>query len=287
MVVLVVVLVIVFVGSVGAAVALHRHPLSVAGGPTGWGRAARARFGAVGGPAVVLALGWALTLAVGLGLGFLAKALQSSVDVPVFHWVHSRVGPGHFATANAKFTLTGNTPTTELVTLFAVVLLAAAYGRRAWWLPTAGMILFFFSERYLQKILGSVVDRGHPPTTLGTYPSGGVCRILAVYGGILALTIALHPGLRRGWRHGLWAGLVITAILEAYTRVSLSLHWFTDALFALPVGTLMLLTNAAAVGAMRLPTSLRPPAEPTTPAGATTSDGPDTNPEPVEPLATR
>jgi len=259
-------------GAVTAAILLVRSGRSVSiGGPSAWGRAATQRFGRIGGPVFVFLTGWIATFAVGLALGFLAKATQSGLDEPVFRWVHGHVKANHFTTLNEKLTLTGNTPTIELVCLFAGVLLAIAYGRRAWWFPVIGIVVFFFTERYIQKYLGTIVDRGHPPTTHGTYPSGGVCRILGVYGGILALAIALFPLLRRSWRNGLWAGLIITAVVECYTRVYLSLHWFTDALFALPVGTLMLLTNLAAVGALdpltsRAPTHANPAAREPAPA---------------------
>ena len=39
-------------------------------------------------------------------------------------------------------------------------------------------------------------------------------------------------------------------VIEAFTRVYLSKHWFTDAAFALPLGVLLMLTNVAAVAAM-------------------------------------
>lgn len=190
-----------------------------------------------------------MVIAVGLALGFLAKALQDGVDRPVFDWVQGRVRNNSFTRLNEKLTLVGNTPTAELVRLFSVLILAFAY-RRRWWLPTAGIVVAFVSERYLQKILAKIVDRGHPPTTLGTYPSGGLGRIIAIYGLVVLLVIRLQPTLSKPCRAGLWTGVITAAVVEAFTRVYLSKHWLTDAMFALPFGVLLLLTNVAAVSAI-------------------------------------
>lgn len=227
----------------------HSRGWSLAGGPVQWGAAAAHRFGRVGGTLLVLVVGYAITVAVGLGLGFLAKNLQSSVDVPVFHWVHSRVSGGsEFTTANAKLTYLGNNPITQLAAFVSAIVLGFAY-RRRWWLPVGALALALLGEKYAQKFLGHVVDRGHPPTTLGTYPSGGVGRVLAIYGTVVILVLLLQPQLSRAWRAGLWTGVATAAVVEAYTRVYLSKHWFTDAAFGLVFGALLLLTTAAAVRA--------------------------------------
>jgi hypothetical protein len=47
----------------------------------------------------------------------------------------------------------------------------------------------------------------------------------------------------------LWTGIVTAALIEAFTRVYLSKHWLTDAMFALPFGALLMLTNVAAISA--------------------------------------
>jgi hypothetical protein len=234
---------------IAVGVLAHRRGWSVAGGPTAWGTAAARRFGAVGGTFLVLLAGWAVTVVVGLALGFLAKTIQSPVDEPIFRWVHSRVsGSGTFTTLNGKLTLIGDMSTVELVVLVAGIVLAFAY-RRRWWLPVGSLLVALYGEKYLQKFLAKVVDRGHPPTTLGTYPSGGVGRILAVYGVVMILVIIVQPTLSRAWRAGLWTGVVTGAVVEAYTRVYLSKHWFTDALFGLTFGAMLLLTYTAAVTA--------------------------------------
>jgi hypothetical protein len=148
--------------------------------------------------------------------------------------------------------LIGNNPITELVCLMAFIILACAYKRR-WWLPAFGIAGAFIGEKYLQKFLARAIHRGHPPSTLGTYPSGGVGRILAVYGAIMILVIILMPLLSRAWRAGLWTGVVTAAVIESFTRIYLSKHWLTDAVFGLPFGLLLLLTNVAAISALAYP----------------------------------
>ncbi len=246
---LVVCFVLVVALPVAVGVLAHRRDRSVFGGPQAWGAAAAARFGPLPGAALVLVAGLATTVGVGLGLGFLAKGIESSVDEPTFRWVHARVADNVFTRGQEKLTMMGNNPIIQLVFLVAGIVLACAF-RRRWWLPVIALGVAYVGEKYAQKVLAKIVDRGHPPTTLGTYPSGGVGRILADYGTIIVLVLLLHTGLSRAWRAGLWTGLVTAACVESFSRLYLSKHWLTDALFGLPFGVLLLLTNVATVAAL-------------------------------------
>ena len=235
---------------IAGGVLAHKRGWAVAGGPEAWAAAARARFGGRSGATVmVLLIGYVVTFLVALGFGKLAKALQPSVDWPVFHWVYSRVNPnghGAFTTLNAKLTNYGLGSNDQLIVLAAAIILAFAY-RRRWWLPVGALLIAFFGERYVQRALKHFVNRGHPPTTHGTYPSGGVGRIFAIYAMVVVLVIVISPRLSRAWKAGLWTGVVTAGVVEAYTRVYLSKHWFTDAAFGIIFGALLLLTNATAV----------------------------------------
>jgi hypothetical protein len=246
-------LVIVFVAVVAATMSVgvvaHRRAWSAWGGPSAWGGAIARRFGAIPAMLIVAIVGYAVTFVVSLALGFLAKAVQDAVDEPTFKWVQARVQDNAFTRLNEKLTYMGNNPIVQLVCLVAVIVLACAYNRR-WWLPLLGVCGAYFGERYTQKALARIVDRGHPPTSQGTFPSGGVARVLAVYGTVVVLVLILDPQLSRAWRAGLWTGVATASFVEAFTRVYLSKHWLTDAVFAVPIGALLMLTNVAAVSAL-------------------------------------
>jgi hypothetical protein len=207
-------------------------------------------LGAAPASVVILLAGSAFAFAVSTLLGFVAKASEGSVDRPVFDWVYPRVHDSLFTRLQEKLTFMGNNPIVQVVGLIAVIVLAAAF-RRRWWLPVVAVGAAYFVEHYVQKALGTIVDRGHPPTPLGgTFPSGGVARILSVYGVIVALVLLASPHLSRAWRAGLWTGLATAALIESYTRVYLSRHWLTDAAFGLPFGALLLLSNVTALAAL-------------------------------------
>jgi membrane-associated phospholipid phosphatase len=261
MALLVVLFIVAVLVTVGVGALSYRKGLSLAGGPRAWGEAAAGRLGAVPGAIVVAIVGYAITAGVGLALGYLAKHLESSIDKPVYNWVYPRVGDNLFSHAQNKLTLMGNNPIIQVVALIAVIALIFAYKRR-FWIPIVGIALAVEGEKYMQKFLGKVIDRGHPGLsfpapgsskpipTFGTYPSGGVGRILAVYGAIVVLVILLQPSMSRAWKAGLWTGLALMAVVESYSRIYLSKHWLTDAVFGLVFGALLLLSNIAAISAL-------------------------------------
>ncbi len=71
------------------------------------------------------------------------------------------------------------------------------------WIPPLALVATYGTEKYIQTALSRVVDRGHPPTTLGTYPSGGCARLLAVWGVSLVLISLTVNGSQKLplWRH--------------------------------------------------------------------------------------
>jgi hypothetical protein len=220
------------------------------GGPAAWGRAAAARYGA-GPAALFIFVGgaiatWVLTLPV----GFLAKALEGPLDHPAYRFTKSRVDAGSkFTALNTKLTVMGNNSEIQLICLFAIVVLACAYARH-WWVPVVLTVGMFYLERYAQRSLANVVDRGHPPGTLGTFPSGGVARLISVYGLLIVLALFLAPQITRAFRVGIYTGLGTAAVVEAYTRWYLAKHWITDALGALVFGYLLLAVGTAAAAAL-------------------------------------
>jgi membrane-associated phospholipid phosphatase len=94
-------------------------------------------------------------------------------------------------------------------------------------------------EKYQQSMLATIVDRGHPPTTLGTYPSGGCARLISIYGVILFLVLELTRAGRRT-RTLTWTLLWTAAFIEGYSRWYLNKHWVTDVLGGWFYGGLLL-----------------------------------------------
>jgi hypothetical protein len=164
-------------------------------------------------------------------LGRLAYRLEDAVDWPVFRWFATHQ-VDWWTRVNETVTLMGNTTQTRVATTVGAGALAGwAWRRRAvrWWLPLLLLPAAYVTEHYLQLGLAALVDRGHPPTTRGTWPSGGVARTMLIYG-LIGYFVAAHLAVTRaGWRL-LWTGVAIAGTVEAYTRVYLLKHWFTDVL---------------------------------------------------------
>jgi hypothetical protein len=218
----------------------------------------RGDVGLVAAGAFVLLAGAGLTFALGWPLGKLAHGVEGRVDKPVFRWFSEHVQPGAFSSLQSVLTQMGNRPEIKAIAVVAAVALAVAW-RRRWWVPVVMIAAAFVLEKYVQSGLSKVVLRGHPPTTHGTYPSGGCARLISMYGTILYLAL-------RTWRPALWVrGLLWTLLaeaawFEAYARTYRLEHWFTDVLGGWIVGSLLLLTFALTASALAGPrTGERPP----------------------------
>lgn len=244
------------VALVGAAAIVRTRGTAVAGasadrGPT-WRRFDR--FSAVairelGRPiaaGVVVAAGVAITIAVCWMLGRLAGWSESAIDHPLFRWFEHRQVGGVWNHANNALTKMGNGPQTQLLSALGAVVFAvvwAARGRR-WWAPLVTLPIAYLCERFGAEVLRLVVHRGHPPTTLGTWPSGGCARLILIYGLIIFMIVRWtrpNPQVRAA----LWSVLAVLAAIEAYTRVYLLKHWFTDVIGGLIYGMLLLATMTA------------------------------------------
>lgn len=194
-----------------------------------------------------------VTLAVLLPLGFLAGAVESWVDHPVFAFF-GRHQTGSLTPAMELLTRMGNRQQTRLAGVVAAVLLPLLWRRRRW-LPPVLVLGLIVVQRYGQLVLAKVVDRGHPPTTLGTWPSGGCARLIAIYGTILLLVLAgLQQRRRRplpaGVSTGLWTVLAGCAWIEAFSRTYLLKHWVTDVVGGVAFGVLLLAISGYAVLAL-------------------------------------
>lgn len=213
-------------------------------------------------PAALLvgAAGAGITFAVGWPLGGLAHLLQAHVDVPVLHWFQAHLHSGAWTSAQAVLTKMGNRPEIKLTAVVSAVVFAVLW-RRRWWVPVVMIGAAFVVEKYLQSGLGKVVHRGHPPTSYGTYPSGGCARLMSMYGTVLYFAIRTwRPSL---WVRGaLWTLLAEAAWLEGYARTYRLEHWVTDVVSGWIVGSLLLLTFLATASTLAAPTGEPEPAEP-------------------------
>jgi membrane-associated phospholipid phosphatase len=188
-------------------------------------------------------------------LGELLSRLEPSVDHPVFDYVHAR-RVDMWADINSFITAIGDRYPLKWVTVVAAVGFAIAWRHRRWWIPLVAMPLQFVVEQYTQQILALTVSRGHPPTDLGTYPSGGCARVMLTFG-----TIAVLAGLtwkipRRG-RIAMATALAVLVSVEGYTRIYAERHWLTDVIggwiFAILLLGVMVLTVLVAESRVRPP----------------------------------
>lgn len=202
-------------------------------------------LGRSGAAVMVYSAALGVTTAICWVLGKLAHPIERFVDVPVFD--SARAGAVSWLTGlNKLLTLMGNRPEVKPIALAAAVVLAVWY-RRRWWVPVLAIGLSFVVEFYLQHMLALAVDRGHPPTTLGTWPSGGCARLVSMYG--LIIWLYLHNRVRGARRSAaaLWGLLVVLAWLEGFSRTYLLKHWFTDVLGGWIFGGLLLAASIALV----------------------------------------
>ncbi len=178
-------------------------------------------------------------------LGLLVVYHGLAIDRPVFHWVTGHQVHAMAALMN-RLTKIGDTWTAWGAAAAAAVCLAVTW-RTKRWVPPVALASAIFLDHYATQALRHVFHRPGPPTSLlGTYPSGGVDRCIVFYGLIAYLLWREFSGRQQT---AIWAGAVVAALgfNEAYSRVYLSLHWFTDALSGLVYGILLLAAFVVAV----------------------------------------
>jgi membrane-associated phospholipid phosphatase len=191
-----------------------------------------ARFGAVAATGTLVVFG----LMCALGLIVVHHGL--AIDRPIFDWMSKH--QVHIMRALMKrLTKLGDTWTTWGAALAAAACLAVTW-RTKKWLPPLVLVSAIVLDHFTTLALRHVFHRIGPPTSpLGTYPSGGCDRVVLFYGLIAYLLWREFSGQRRT---AILVGAAVAALgfNEAYSRVYLSLHWFTDALSGLLYGGLLL-----------------------------------------------
>lgn len=196
-----------------------------------------------------LSAGTGATLVVCMLVGVGARAFDDE-DWRFFYWVSGQ--QSHGLTQLMKIlTQIGGTLEMRITAVVVGVILVALKPRFAW-----VTVLALFSVMALQfelaQILGLAIHRGHPPVGFGTYPSGGVSRLVALPGVVLLLVTRywrpVNPWLvRAGW--GLVALLGWT---ELYSRVYLGKHFVSDSVGGAVFGVMLIITVGLAVAAAML-----------------------------------
>lgn len=173
-------------------------------------------------------------------LGEIAQALQQPVDVPVFEWAQDNAVEW-WVQVNDVVTQMGNIDQTQMVVAVSIPLVSLLWWRRGLpvWVPTVFIGGAYVFARVLQIAVIAVVDREPPPTTNGLFFSGGVARIVVVWGTV-AVLVAMASRQRRRTAWALALAVSFAAVIEAYTRTYLLKHWVTDAVGGLVMGPLML-----------------------------------------------
>jgi membrane-associated phospholipid phosphatase len=193
----------------------------------------------------LIALGAVAVYGVMTLLGLLVVHHGLAVDRPVNNWMTGHRVHAWAAVMN-RLTKIGNTWTCWGAAIAAAVCLAVSW-RSHRWLPPAVLGALIVVDHYTTLALRHTFHRlGPPDSPLGTYPSGGCDRVIVFYGLIAYLLWREFSGQRRA---AIWAAAAVAALgfNEAYSRVYLTLHWFTDALSGLLYGGLLLAVFVAAV----------------------------------------
>lgn len=168
-----------------------------------------------------------------------------AIDEPIQRWTASHQVKS-WTDVMERLTKIGNTWTTWGAAVTAAVTLGVAWPRRKW-VPPAALIAAVLADKYATLALRHRFGRvGPPDSPLGTYPSGGVDRVVYLYGLIAYLLWREFSGSPEGkaWAIGAVAALSFN---EAYSRAYLSKHWFSDILSGIFYGAILLVPTIAAV----------------------------------------
>ncbi|HEX9064071.1 MAG TPA: phosphatase PAP2 family protein [Streptosporangiaceae bacterium] len=187
---------------------------------------------------LVAVVGGAVAVGVMSLLGLLVVHHGLTIDKPIFTWMQThRVHV--MKSLMERLTKIGDTWTTWGAAAAAAVCLAVTW-REKRWVPPVALATLIVVDHFATLALRHEFERLGPPTSpLGTYPSGGCDRCIVFFGLIAYLLWREFSGRRAT---AIWAGAAVLALgfNEAYSRVYLSLHWFTDSLSGLLYGGLLL-----------------------------------------------
>jgi membrane-associated phospholipid phosphatase len=177
-----------------------------------------------------------------------------AIDEPIFRWTSSHQ-VNRWATIMERFNKVGNTWTIWGAAGAAAACLSVTWPRQKW-LPPAALGAAVVVDHYVTLALRHRFGRPGPPASpLGTYPSGGCDRVVLFYG-LIAHMLWRESG--ASYRGKVWAIGAVTALSfnVAYCREYLGKHWFTDIVFGLFYGVLLLGPFIAAIRLIAGPAGL-------------------------------
>jgi membrane-associated phospholipid phosphatase len=260
---------IVVVVAVGAAVGLGARPRRRLPRPRFSDRV-YGGFGRVAGFVLVIAAGSGVVWALGWTVGYAARELDPA-DHTAFTWIRPQAHISWLSPAMRVLTQMGNNRETQIVTAVAAVVLGVL-----WWVrrrgitaltPAVLMVVAYELEHQMQHTLKLLAHRGHPPTTLGTFPSGGCARLLCVAGLAIYLLLRYFNANRSRIGVGVWTLFGVAVYIEGFARVYLSQHWVTDVIGGWIVGAMLLAVMVGAAMVLDHPVTPRQP-DPGTSVGA-------------------
>jgi hypothetical protein len=168
-----------------------------------------------------------------------------AVDEPIERWINDHQVKW-WAAIMERLNKIGNTWTIWGAVGTGAVCLGVSWRRQRWLPPSAlaaAMLVDYAATHALHRKFQRV---GPPANPLGTYPSGGMDRVVLFYGLIAHMLWREFSGSRQG---KIWAAAAVAALSynQAYCREYLSQHWFLDTVCGLLYGGLLLAPFIAAV----------------------------------------
>jgi membrane-associated phospholipid phosphatase len=207
-------------------------------------------FGRVSGTILVLAAGTGVIIAICWPIGYAARKFDAQ-DHKIYNWVLVRSNTHWMHSAMSTLTKMSNNRETQVVAGAFMVLLTLAWIRHrrgiAVLVPAVLIITAYEVEHQLQHTLKLLAHRTGPvPAGLGSYPSGGVARLIAIYGLIFYLVLRRLDKTRSRWAVAGWTILAAATFTEAYSRLYLGKHWISDIFGGLVFGAILLAVLIAA-----------------------------------------
>jgi len=193
---------------------------------------------------VALCAGTGATLIIGMAVGMAARAFDAQ-DWRFYYW---SLGEQSHLLTRIMLVLTqiGNTLQLRIAAVVVGLILIALRPRFAWLIVLA-IVSVMALQFELAQILGLAIHRGHPPIGNGTYPSGGISRLIGLSGVVLLLVGKLwHPVSPWVMRTG-WVLVGVLGWTEFFSRVYLGKHFVSDAVGGAVFGVMLIITVGLAI----------------------------------------